>query len=181
MNIVKIVAAILILLAGLYIALTPSLVYTRTPQIILFFLISILPSFLIGTEAVSKFKFKLPGFLFTTTGAYAVCLGTLVLLAHLTQPTVDKIVVYHIFDENKQPYSLNYSGAVVIPVTPDGRSITKFVDGNALILIFPKEIEAIDMQVKNLSNSLYYFGTVGYSGQQDYKIILGKDLKMAKQ
>ena len=67
---------ILILLVGLYVALSPSLVYAPVPKVILFCLVSFLPAILFGAEASSQFKLGLPGFVFATTGAAAANAST---------------------------------------------------------------------------------------------------------
>ncbi len=176
MNVIKIIAIILILALGLYVAVSPDLVYAPTPKIILYLLISFLPALLLGAEAASRFKLKFRNFVFTTAGACAVCLGVLVVLTYLSKPQ-EKIAVYQIYDENKIPVALDWSGAINIPVSHQGLTVTNFVEGNTVILIFPEQAGKIEMQVKKSPSGKMYTGDVSYSGSRTSKLYLSKDLK----
>jgi hypothetical protein len=176
MNILKIIVIALILLLGIYVALSPELVYAPTPRIVLYFLICFLPSLLLGAEATSRFKLKLPGFAFTTAGACAVCFGALLLMTNLSKPE-EKIAVFQIYDEKNEPVPLDWSGALEIPVTAKGLSVTKFVDGNSLILVFPEQVGQVELRVKKSISSQTYSGEVTYAGSRTSKLILGQQLK----
>ena len=178
MNIVRIVALSLILAVGIFVALSPSVIYAPTPKIVLYFLISLLPAIMFGAEASSRFEFKLPGFCFTTAGAFAACLGILVVLAHLSKPE-EKIAVYHVFDESGQSVALDWNGALEVPVTSQGLTVTKFVDGNTVILIFPEQVGEAELRVKQYSSGPTYSGSVGYAGSRTVKLLLGDQLKVA--
>jgi hypothetical protein len=176
MDILKMVVIVLILGVGIFVALSPTLVYAPTPKIVLFFLISFLPGLLFGAEAASKFNLQLPGFAFTTAGACAVCLGALLLLTHLSKPE-EKIAVFQIYDENNEPVALDWSGALEIPVTPQGLTVTRFIDGNNVILVFPEQVGETELRVKKDFTNPAYSGSVGYAGSRTSKLILGQDLK----
>lgn len=124
----RVVVLILILLLGIFVALSPGVVYAPAPKVILYFLISLLPAMLFGAEASSKFQLRLPGFCFTTMGAFAACLGTLVVLTNLSKPA-EKIAVFHILDESSQSVMLDWAGGVEVPLTDQGLTVSKFVEG----------------------------------------------------
>ena len=176
MNIVKIVSILVILVVGVIVALSPGLVYAPTPKMVLYFLISILTGLLFGAEAAAKFDFKLPGFCLSATGAIAVCFGALLLLTKLSKPE-EQIAVYQIYDEQHEPVALDWPGALQIPVTPQGLTVTKFIDGNNIILVFPEQVGQVELRVKKSFSSRTYSNTITYAGTRTSKLILGEDLK----
>lgn len=176
MKVIKIVAIAMILGVGIYVAVSPSLVYAPTPRIVLFFLVSFLPGLLLGAEAASRFEMRLPGFAFTTAGACAVCFGALFLLAYLSQPE-EKIAVFQVYDERNNPVLLDWSGALEVPVTSQGLTVTRFVEGNNLILVFPEQVGSVELRIKKALSGSTYSGTVGYSGSRTSKLMLGAQLK----
>lgn len=175
-NIVRICTIAGILLLGIYVALKPDLVYAPTPKVVLYLLISFLPALLIGAEASTRFEFKLPGFVFTTAGACAVCFGSLILLTKLTKPE-QQIAVYHIIDEEDQPITLEYEGAVDIETTSNGLKPVKFVDGNTIIIIFPEQVGKVKLKVRKSDISHLYSGEVNYAGDRMTDLKIGRDLK----
>lgn len=179
MTAVKVVSVFLILGLGLFVALSPTIVYAPTPKIVLFFLISFLPSLLFGAAASSRFKLELPGFVFTTAGACAVCLGTLLLLNHLSKPE-EKIAVYQVYDENKEPVSLDWQGAFEVMVTAQGLSVTKFIEGHTAVLIFPEQVGSVEVRIKKAPIGPTYVGTVGYAGNRTSNLVLGQQLSLTQ-
>lgn len=174
---VRLGISILILCVGLYVALSPSLVYAPVPKVVLFCLISFLPAILFGAEAAAKFDLHLPGFAFTTAGAAAIALGTLLLLSHLAQPE-QQISVFRIVDEHRQPVlGLDREGAVEVQLSDTAMTVTKFIDGNHVVLIFPEQVGECDMLVKPLLSGPTYSGKVGYAGNRQSELVLGQDLK----
>ncbi|RFM32171.1 hypothetical protein [Chitinophaga silvisoli] len=176
MNTIRIIAIIAILMLGIYVALSPGLVYAPAPRIILYFLICFLPSLLLGVEASSRFQLKLPGFVFTTAGGCAICFGALVLLNHLSKAE-EKIAVFQVFDEHNEPVFLDWKDALKIPPTPNGLTITKFIDGNNFIAVFPEQVGKAEVQIKKSPTGPLYVGDITYSGSRTSKLVLGKDLK----
>ena len=167
----------LILGLGFYVALSPSIVYAPVPKVVLFCLISFLPAILFGAEAASKFNLQLPGFAFTTAGAAALALGTLVLLSHLAKPE-QQIAVYHIVDQQRQPVlGLDRDGAVEIQLSNQALVVTKLIDGNNLVLIFPEQVGEAEVLVKPVLSGPAYFGKVTYAGNRQSELMLGRDLK----
>jgi hypothetical protein len=122
-------------------------------------------------------ELKLPGFCFTTAGVFATCLGTLLVLTTLSKPE-EKIAVFQVFDENGQAVALDWSGALEVPITDRGLTITKFVSGNTVILIFPEQVGEVELRVKRLSTGPTYSGVVTYAGSRTSKLILGDRLKL---
>ena len=177
---VRTIIILLILLLGFYVALSPGVVYAPTPKVVLYLLMSLLPAILFGAEAVSKFKLQLRGFIFTTTGAFAACLGLLVLLTYLSKPE-EMIAVYQVLDENRQPVSLDWEGALQVSVTERGLTITKFVEGNTMVLIFPEQVGQAEVQVKRSPSGSIYSGQVSYAGSRTSKLYLGEQLKVDRR
>jgi hypothetical protein len=176
MKTIKIVAIPLILGLGFYVAVSPSLVYAPTPRIVLFFLLAFLPSLLLGATAADKFGFAGLGFTVVTTGACAAFFTALFLLAHFSQPE-EKIAVFQIYDERNNPVKLDWSGALEVPVTSRGLTVTRFVDGNNLILVFPEQVGSVELRIKKALSGSTYSGTVGYAGSRTSKLVLGTQLK----
>lgn len=168
----------LILLLGLYVALSPSVIYAPVPKIVLLCLISFLPAILFGAEAAAKFDLKLPGFAFTTAGAAAISLGTLLLLSYLTKPE-QQIAVYRIVDQQRQPVlGLDRDGAVKVQLSNQALVVTKLIDENNVVLIFPEQVGEVDMLVKPVLTGPTYFGKVSYAGTRESELMLGRDLKL---
>jgi hypothetical protein len=172
----RIICAILILGLAIFVALKPGVVYAPSPRVILYFLVSFLPALVFGAEVSARFKLELPGFCFTTAGVFAACLGTLVVLDHLSKPQ-EKIAVFQVFDEAGEPVNLEAKNTVNIPITLSGLSITKFVDGNTVILIFPEQAGSAELRVKPVSTGPTYSGDVTYAGSRTLKLRLGQELK----
>jgi hypothetical protein len=161
----------------MYVALSPSVVYAPVPKVVLFLLVSLLPAVLFGAEAASRFQLKMGGFVFATAGAAAVSLGTLLLLTHLSKPQ-QQIAVFHVFDENGAPVNnLDRQGAVEVPLTSLGISITRFIDGNTVVLIFPEQVGDCDLRIKPLSIGKTYSGKVRYGGNRESELRFGTHLK----
>ncbi len=175
-DMVRIIVLALIMIVGAIVALSPNLIYAPTPRVVLYFLVSLLPAILFGAEATSKFKFELPGFCFTTAGVFAACLGILLVLTSLSKPE-EKIAVFQIFDENGQAVALDWDGAVEVPITDRGLTVSKFVLGNTAILIFPEQVGEVELHIKRLSTGPTYSGTVSYAGSRTSKLFLGKQLR----
>lgn len=175
MNTLKIIVIVAILSLGIYVALSPGVVYAPTPRIVLYFLICFLPSLLLGAEATSRFELQLPGFVFTTAGACAICFGALLLVTHLAKPE-EKIAVYQIYDEHNEPVALDWDGAIDIPITAQGLSVTRFIDRNSVIVIFPEQVSLVEIRIKKSYTGHTYTGNISYSGNRTAKIVLGESL-----
>lgn len=176
-SVARIFIAVAILAVGIYVALSPQVVYAPAPKIVLYCLISFLPAILFGAEAAAKFELKLQGFVFSVFGAAAVALGTLILLTYLSKPE-QQIAVFHIFDEDGQPVSnLDRHGAVEVPLSNSGLSVTKFIDGNTLVLIFPEQVGECVIRVRPLPIGKTYVGKVAYAGNRESSLAFGNQLK----
>jgi hypothetical protein len=68
---------IAILGVAVFVALSPRVVYAPQPRVVLYFLISVLVSILLGSEAAARLQLELPGFVFVSSGAAAVCFAML--------------------------------------------------------------------------------------------------------
>jgi hypothetical protein len=173
----RLVSLAAILALAVYVVFSPSTVYAPVPKIALYTLLSLLPAILLGAEAASRFEFKLPGFIFVTGGSAGLFLFVLLFLTSHTKPE-QQIAVFRIFDENNQPVgNLDRTGAVEVPLTDNGLSITKLVDGNAIVLIFPEQVGECELRIKPMSLGKVYVGRVSYSGTRESRLSLGKQLK----
>ena len=176
MKILQIIAGVLILLLGIYVALNPALVYAPAPRVVLFFLIAFLPGLIFGLEVSSRLEFRLPGIIFTTAGAFAACLGALLIMNHISKPE-EKIAVFRILDSNGDSVNLDASSAVEVPVTRAGLVVTKFVDRDTVVLIFPEQVGSAELKIKPNGHGPTYSGDVTYAGSRTYKLRLGTELK----
>lgn len=173
---VQIVVTILVFFVVIYILYFPNVVYTPTQKTVLFFLISILPAILFGSKIKATFQLKLRYFCFTTAGVLAGCLGTLIVLYTISKPE-EQIAIFHIFDESEQEVNLDWKGSLEILTTDRGLTVTKFVDGNTIVLIFPEQVEEAKLYVKPTSIGPTYKGIVSYAGSRQSILFLGKELK----
>jgi hypothetical protein len=177
LTILRIVISILVLLIGIFVSLSPGLFYAPVPKVVLYTLISLLPAILFGAEAAAKFQLDFKAFSFTTVGAAAITFGMLFSLTYLSKPE-QQIAVFHIYDEQGQPViGLDRNDAVKVLLTNQAYQVTKFVDENALVLIFPEQVDSCELQIKPLSSGAIYSGTVKYTGNRETKLYLGKHLK----
>lgn len=175
-NIVRIIAMLSVLALAIYVALVPNVVYAPTPRVVLYLLVALLPAILLGAEGAARLELKLPGLIFTAAGTVAVLFGLLYFLDYLSKPQ-EKIAVYQVVDEKGEPLPLDWDGAISVSVTGIGLSVTKCVEGNTVILIFPEQVEQAEMQVKKSPLDVNYIGQVNYAGTRTVKLKLGKELK----
>lgn len=176
MDIFRLVLVGVVLALGVFVALSPKVVYAPVPRIVLFFLISLLLAILFGAEAVAQLKLELPGFTFVTAGASALCLGTLWILTKLSKPE-EQIAVFHVYDEKGAPVNLEWEGAYKVLLSSLGLHVTTFASGSTLVCIFPQQVGEAELQVKKRTDETYV-GTIGFAGSRQVKLVLGKDLKI---
>lgn len=177
MEILRILMMIAILGVGLFVALSPRVVYAPQPRVVLHFLLSVFVSILLGAEAVAKLELQLPGFLFVSSGATAICFAMLWVLNHLSKPE-EKVAVFYIDDEKGEPVNLEWDGALEVRLTAQGLQPTKFVSSNALVLIFPEQVGEAEIRVRQTGDGRPYVGTVSYAGTRKTTLRLGDQLKL---
>lgn len=176
LTILRISISILVLVIGIFVAFSPGLFYAPVPRVVLYTLISLLPAILFGAEATAKFQLDFKAFSFTTVGAAAITFGMLFSLTHLSKPE-QQIAVFYLYDENEQPVmGLDRDDAVKILLTKQGISVTKFIDENALVLIFPEQVDECEIQIRPVSFGKIYSGKLRYTGNREAKLYLGKHL-----
>ncbi len=175
MTVIRIIAILVSLGIAAFVALSPNLVYAPTPRIILYLLTSLIPAILFAGELSARLELRLPGFFFAATGATAVALGTLIILTYYSKPEA-QIAVFYVLDQNANPVPLDWKGAIEIPVSASGITATRFVDGNALVVIFPEQLAQVELHVRARSDARACVGTVSYAGARQSKLVLGKDL-----
>lgn len=177
MEVFRIVLLFVVLALGVFVALSPRVVYAPVPRVVLFFLVSLLLAILFGTAAMAQLKLELPGFTFVTAGAGALCLGTLWILTRLAKPE-EKIAVFHVYDEAGQPVNLQGQGAFQVMLAGSGLQVTTFSSGvNTLVFIFPEQVGDVELLVKKTTNGKPYTGNISFAGSRQIKLFLGKDLK----
>jgi len=177
LEILRIVMVIAILGVALVVALSPRVVYAPQPRVVLYFLLSVLVSILLGAEAAARLQLELPGFVFVSSGATAVCFAMLWVLNRLSKPE-EKVAVFHIDDETGEPVNLEWEGAVKVQLTVLGLEVTKLVSGNTLVLIFPEQVAEAEIRVRKTSGGKPYVGTVSYAGSMRTTLRLGDQLKL---
>jgi len=174
-GLVKIVAILTILIVTVYIVLHPYISYLQTPRIVLFFLISMLPAILLGSEVTNHFELKLPAFILTTTGAAAVFFGALMLLVYFSKED-QKFAVYNVYNESRSSFSLEFQNIAI-----EGGNVKTdyFTKQNHLLVIFPPGIDMLKMEMHNSANNRGYNCSISYSGNKERdSLIIGKDLKL---
>ena len=179
MDNVRTIAFVAILALGVFVALSPKVVYAPQPRVVLFLLMSVLVALLFGetATAVTHLQLDLPGFALLSTGATAICFGLLWLLNYLAKPE-EKIAVFYIEQEDGKPVNLQPKGAVEVPVTPKGLMVTHAVSGNnALILIFPEQVGEAQIRVRSHPNGDQFIGVVAYAGNRSSRLRLNHELK----
>lgn len=147
MEIVRILMVIAILGVAVFVALSPRVVYAPQPRVVLYFLISVLVSILLGSEAAARLQLELPGFVFVSSGAAAVCFAMLWVLNYLSKPE-EKIAVFYIDDEKGIPVTVEWLGAIDVRLSAQGLQVTRLVFGNALVLIFPDQVPEAEIRVR---------------------------------
>ncbi len=176
-NIVRVFTSVSILGLAIYVAVTPHIVYAPVSRVVLFLLVALLPSILFGVEAAAKFKLKLLGFVVTASGIAGFLLTLLFVFDYLAKPE-EKIAVYEVVDESNNPVSLDFDGAINVSITKRGLSVTKFTDGNSIVLIFPEQVGQAEIHVKKAPSGSRYSGKVTYAGARTLKLRLGKELRL---
>ena len=176
-DLIRIVTMLLILALAFYVALAPNIVYAPVPRVILFLLVALLPAILLGAESATRLKLELPGLVLTATGAAAILFGMLFLLNYLAKPQ-EQIAVYQVVDENGEAVPLDWDGAIDVSPSERGLSITRFVEGNTVILVFPEQVAQAEIRIKKSRSAPAYSGQVNYAGSRTLKLKLGNDLKL---
>lgn len=179
METVHIVVLFVILIIAVVVALSPRIVYAPQPRVVLYFLLSILPAILLGSEAVAQLKLSLPGFTFVSGGATAVCFAALWLLNRLSKPE-EKLAVFYIYDEQGDALDFQWKGALDVLLSEQALQVTKLISGNALVLIFPEQVGEAVIQVRKTADGPIYSGKVSYAGSRSMGLRLGKELKIRK-
>jgi len=176
METVRILIVIAVLGVGLYVALSPRVVYAPQPRVVLYFLLSVLLAILLGTEAVARLKLELPGFIFVSGGATAVAFAMLWVLNHLSKPE-EKIGVFYIYDENGNALDLQWKGAIEVLLSAQGLQVTKLISESAAVLIFPEQVVEAEIRVRKIAAGPQYSGTVSYAGSRSARLHLGRELR----
>jgi hypothetical protein len=163
-------------LLAVVVALTPGVVYAPVPRVVLLILVAILPAVLISSEASTKFKINTWLFVLSASGLTAVFFGVLFAAYHFMKPDV-QIAVYYVFDNqrNHNPVDVSWGDkAVVVQVTQSGLRPSVYRDGNALVMIFPEQVEEADVYIRRSPSARPVRYTLRYAGTRKSELFLGK-------
>lgn len=165
LKIVRLGAVAAILVVALIVALSPNTFYSPVPRTILFWLSAIMPALLLGAEAANTtVNFKLPTLVFTSTGAFAVCIVGLYFLTKMAKPE-QQIAVYDVVDKSGQPVMLDAPGILDVKTSNTGLSVTHFERGNTIVLIFPEQVSDCTLNIRETSlDTKPTPVSVGYAG-----------------
>ncbi len=172
MSILRIITTLVILGLGVYVALSPGLVYAPTPRAVLFLFVAILPAILLADVATAHFEWKLLGFVATGGGSFAVMIIVLVALTYFTTST-DQVAVFQLYRESGREVKGLYRDGVVTLHTPEGQPIDPYVHENSIAVIFPDGTTSCTVEVR-LSDDLYT-GELTYYGMRKPKRYLMND------
>lgn len=173
---VSVLAILVALGVGVAVVFVPGLVYTPPQKVVVFFLLALCPALLLADRASARFEMKLPGMVFTATGAAAILFGSLFALDHLAKPQ-QQIAVFEVLDDLRNPYPLDSSEFRLHPDHSTGLVPTRFIDGSTLVLMFPQQLPAVTVSLTDPLSRKTYRGTITYAGNLTSDLIVGKDLK----
>jgi len=129
---------------AIYVAASSSAVYEKTPRVVLFTVVSLLVAVLFATRAQAKFDLKLPGMVFTATGAMAVFMGLIVVLSYLTKSD-DRVMVLSF--KERSGIELPLDTADLRITTLHGRNLEKCIEGSRAYVILSDDIPGISVTV----------------------------------
>lgn len=170
MGMLRIITALAILGLGVYVAASPELVYAPKPGAVLFLLVAILPAILLAAEVTAEFKLKLPGFVATGGGSFAVMIIVLFLLAYFTKPT-DHVRVFRFTHVNGSAVQgLDGNGVVNLYDMSGGRGVERYIDKNSIVVFFSDDTASCRIEV-DLFGELYK-GVLTYYGIRKSELVL---------
>ena len=167
------VAAIFLLMA--YVALVPTATYAPVPRLMLFALASAAIAIFLGAEASTRFSFKLPGFVFITTGTAALALFVLWFLNNALKPDL-QVAIYQVEDENGRELRVDMPDSVQLHEVPTGRPGFFVAQRNYLVVTFPELVPEQTIRIRKTTDGEYYRGKVTYAGARRATLRLGSDL-----
>lgn len=183
LRIMKLLVLIVSMVIVVLVIFIPNFYLNRTQMIIVFFLLATMLGILFGSETTSRtsFKFKLPGLIFSTVGATAIIFFAMFFFTQLSKPE-KQIAVYHIYHENGDEVAgLDRDGVLKFLTTTEGYNVEYFIDDNTVIVVFPEQINQIEVDLRPVLSGPKYVGTLSYSGARKSKLSLGKDFKQVSQ
>lgn len=172
----QIFSASIILCLLVTVAVNPQLAYAPAPRVILFLLASVFPALLIATTASTSLHLEAKGFVFTTAGASAFFLATMLILNYLAKPEL-QVVAFDVVDSEGEKVNLNPNYAFTVESNPNGLVANAFVKGGSVILIFPEQLAEQRISIRPASNSKSYTGVVNYARRPSEALKIGRDLK----
>src|SRR5207248_4166398 len=117
--------------------LVPNATFAPVPRLMLFFLSSAGVSILLGAEASTKFRMKLPGFFIVTTSTAALAFGFLMYLTSAIKPEL-QVAIYDVFDEDGKEAMIDWDGAIELREVSSGRPGFFVAKRNRLVVTFPE-------------------------------------------
>jgi hypothetical protein len=163
-----------ILALGIFVVLQPGAIYAPVPRVVLFTLIGILTSLVLGRQVQAKLDLKGPGFSMVVAGSAALVFISLLLLTRLSRPEL-MVSVFQVYTESGDEVPLDGEDMFQAKIAATGLSVTSIVQGNTMVLIFPEQQPRVDVRVRYGNTS--YFGTLSYIGARESELVLGTHLK----
>lgn len=172
--------AISILILGLIVIIFPGITYTPTQRVILFLIISILPTILFADSAVkAKFVIKLPGITFLAMGTFAALLGTTFFLNYLAKPE-QQIAGYNIYklQDNGSYGKMELNKEMVELETIAKGEQSYYIDNNTIIIVFPEQLPKATIILKPYGNNEIFECEVRYTSSNiNNRLFFDKDFK----
>ena len=159
-------------IVAIYVAVNPAIGYAPVPRVILFFVMAILFTLIFVGELDARFEMKVPGFIFSCTGALAAACGLLLLLNHLAASEVQatRFTLRH----TKAPELKLDARMVKVKALQGVSSVPYFVDGEDVYVIYPQGVTNAELRV-NAFGDAWVRKELSYAGNRQVIYYLDKD------
>lgn len=163
-----------VFLLGIYVALNPSVVYTGTPRVVLFFMLGMLFSLIFVGEVQAQFKMELAGLLFTSSGVLAALCGILFLLTNFSKNEVQAVRIT-LRMSNVGALALD-ERMVKVKGLQGVASPPYFLVGEDLYIIYPEGVASVEIRC-NPQGLRTYRRVHEYAGNQKAIYYVDKDFE----
>lgn len=126
------------------------LVLAPTPRIIVLAAVSLMFAGALGSQGYARLEVKTKlGVAFVATGSVAVAFFALFVFVYFSRPD-HEVAIYHVVEESGDDVGwLENDGAVDIKATKQGIAPIGYVDGNTILLVFPEQVEAAELVLRD--------------------------------
>lgn len=160
----------ILLVAAVVVVMIPGLVVTPTQRTVLFFLLALLASILMGRQAQAFFRFRQGPYLGVITGIWVVMFGTTILLSYLSKP--DFTFGVFSFEYKGKPIPLERPDALrAYQTNPTMTTPAHFVSGDRVVFMFPEQVFAVNVNIET-PNGKFFKGRLNYRGNQPSSVEL---------